>query len=211
LLDFHGTGRDPVRLIRPVGEGAVFLRRLADGAEWTIPPGDGPVDVDGITPGRARTDSRGAANDAFGRIFSLAFDAAAVTQWRSSAARQEADLQAEAKARQDDARNVRLRRLGGIAALGLGLAAGIGAVAFEISAHRERDNAPIDESHRDTTERNERIRTRNLTAGVAGATAIAAAGAGVLLLLWPRRTPAPALDVAFSAGAGNVTASWTFF
>ena len=210
LLDFHGTGRDPVRLIRPAGEGSLFLRRLADGAERTIPAADGPVDMDRLAVGPARTEARGAANHAFGQIFGLAFDATAVTQWSARAVREEADLQAEESARQDDARHARQRRIGAVAALGVALAAGLGAGALEISAHRQHDDALPDESHRDTVERNERIRTLNLAAGVAGATAFLAAGAGVLLLLWPRRDPAAVLDVALGSRGGEVSASWNF-
>lgn len=210
LLDFHGTGREPIRLVRPVGEGTLFLRRVADGAEWTIPRADHAVEMTRLASAAPRAQTRGAASHAFAQIFSLSFDPQAVTAWTSKSQRERADLAAQNEAYDKEQRYARLRRGGAFASLGAGMAAGIGATIVGLSAHQLRAEAPAGESQRDTIARNESIAGRNLVAGLLGAAAVVGVSAGVLLLLWPRRPASPTLDLVVAPGRAGVSGLWRF-
>jgi len=211
LLDFHGTGRAATHLMRPAGEGPLYLRRLPDGGERTIPRPDGVVVLNELPETSPRTQARGAAHEAFGRLFTLAFDDQAVRSWD----RREADLQARLEdARRDDESErsrARLRKVLGISALAVAAGAATGATLFELSAQRLHDQAPPRENHDQAVSRNDRIDTRNYAALGLGIGAVAAAASGVVLLLWPSAPPAmPALDVSTSSGGGQLGARWLF-
>src|SRR5207244_3495495 len=105
------------------------------------------------------------------------------------------DLSPSASAPADAA--VRARRIGGTAAIGLGVAAGIGAALLARSAYALRADAPPFESQRDATLRNDRIESRNYAALGLSVGALAAGTSGVILLLWPHPSaPLPEIDVA---------------
>ncbi len=211
LLDFHATGATPVHLMRPPGDGPLYLRRLSDGTERAIPRVDGVVALVRLPVTPARTQSRGAAHHAFSQIFTLAFDDRAVAGWTRREADTEARIDASQSARETATRHTRLRRIGGVAALGIGVGAAIAATAFGLSAHAEHDDAPPNESQRDTVERNARIDARNGAALGLAVGAAAAGAAGALLLLWPRRPAVvPELDVAASATGADLGARWRF-
>ena len=93
LLDFHPTPPAPVHLVRPPGQGPLYLRRVADGAERVVPRSDGVVELAQIPVTPARSAGRGAAHEAFGKLFALPFDAAAVLAWQ----RERADVEARAE------------------------------------------------------------------------------------------------------------------
>ena len=86
LLDFHGTSRVPVHLVRPAVIGPMYLRRLSDGAERTIAPGEGVVYLHKLPVEKARAQIRGAAHHAFSLTFSLPFDAGVVTAYQGQVA-----------------------------------------------------------------------------------------------------------------------------
>lgn len=211
LLDFHGTGRAPVHLMRPAGEGALYLRRLPDGGERMIPRVDAAIALDELpeTPPRAQT--RGAAHEAFGRLFTLAFDDQAVRSWD----RHEADLQVRLEKLQRDEETeharARRRKILGISALAVAAGAATGAVLFGLSAHHLHDDAPRRETHDQAVSRNDRIDTRNDAALGLGIGAAAAVVSGALLLLWPAASHAvPALDASVSSVGGQLGARWLF-
>jgi len=211
LLDFHGTAAAPMHLMRPPGEGLLYLRRLPDGGERTIPHVDAVVALAELPEVPARAQARGAAHVAFGRLFDLPFDAQTVTSWD----RRQADVQAQLEKAQGDeeTRRARLhrRKLLGISALAVAAGAATGSVLFELSAQHLHDGAPSRQTHDQAAARNDRIDTRNAAALGMGIAAAAAAVSGVLLLLWPS-PPAlmPALDLSASSGRGGVGARWTF-
>lgn len=211
LADFHGSARAPVHLMRPSSEGALYLRRLPDGGERVVPRVDAVVELAALpeTPPRAQT--RGAAHEAFGRLFTLAFDDQSVRSWD----RREGDVQARVeKARRDEETGharARRRKILGISALAVAAGAATGATLFELSARHLHDDAPPRENHDQAASRNDRIDTRNYAALGLGLGAVAAAASGVLLLLWPSAPPAlPALDASASSGGGQLGARWIF-
>jgi hypothetical protein len=212
LLDFHGSGTLPVHLIRPAGDGPLYLRRVADGTERTVPRVGGVVQLAQLPVTTARAQTRGAAHHAFNQIFTLPFDGSVVAGW----SRQLAKLELRRRNDSDvtDAREHRyafVRRVGGIAALGAGVAAAITATALELSAHALHDDLPDHESQRDAAARNQRIDARNQLAAGLAIGAVAAGVAGTLLLLWPAPSATgPEPQFAASATLGGVQARWRF-
>ena len=210
LLDFHGTAGAPTHLLRPSGDGLLYLRRLPEGGERVVPHVDAVVELADLPEVPARAQARGAAHEAFGRLFTLAFDAQSVTAWD----RHEADVQArlDRTEREEETEHARGRRrkVLGISALAVAAGAATGAALFELSARHLHDDAPR-ENHDQAVSRNDRIDTRNDAALGLGIGAVAAAASGMLLLLWPSRPAAvPALDVYASSRAGQLGARWIF-
>jgi hypothetical protein len=212
VLDFHGSATAPVRLIRPAGGGPLYLRRVADGMERTIPRVDGVVELDRLPLTPARAQSRGAAHHAFSQTFSLTFDDAAVNEWIRERADIQTQLDVEARERDRETRHAHLRRLAGFTALAVTTAAGIAATTIELSAHALHDGAPADESQRDAVARNQSISSRNRMALGLGIGAIAAGVTGAwLLLYWPRSMgTAPEIEVATSPREADIGARWRF-
>jgi len=211
LLDFHGTGTAPIHLVRPPGEGPLYLRRVADGLERTVPRTGGIVHMESLPAVAARWQTRGAAHHAFSQIFTLAFDDRAVATWDDHAAEVRSRLDAEEIARETQGASARRRHILGVTALAVGLAAAIAATAFELSAHALHDEAPLGESHAQAVARNAQIDARNhatlgLVIGAGGA-----AATGAVLLLWPKAAPAAtALEIAASPAGTQIGARWRF-
>jgi hypothetical protein len=211
LLDFHGSASAPAHLIRPPGDGLLYLRRIPDGGERTVPHVDSVVELAALpeVPGRAQT--RGAAHEAFARLFTLAFDSQTVSAWD----RHQAEVQARFDRAERDEEEARARawrrKILGISALAVAAGAATGATLFELSARRLHDDAPARENHDQAVSRNDRIDTRNDAALGLGMAAAAAAASGLVLLLWPSApasTPMP--EVAVVSGGGRFGAGWHF-
>jgi hypothetical protein len=81
LADFHNPAGQSVLLVRPAPVGRTFLRRLDVDAEFTIPPGDGPLDVASLEAEPQRTAPRGALHESFSRLFLLPFDVNVVEKY----------------------------------------------------------------------------------------------------------------------------------
>ena len=211
LVDFHPSAAAPVHLVRPPGQGALYLRRLADGAERLVPRTDGIVAMDQLPMTPARSAGRGAAHEAFGKLFALAFDAQAVSTWQRERADVEARAEAQAMARSDRQRREAMRRASGWTAIAVGGAAAIAAGAFELSAYRLKNDTPPGEPQRAAVARNDRIDTRNNLALGLSIVSGAAIATGAVLLLWPR-SPDRAfdLDVAVAPNRTEVAARWRF-
>jgi hypothetical protein len=180
LLDFHGTAGTPVHLIRPAVVGPLYLRRLADGAERTILPGDEIVHLEALPVEPSRSGVRGAAQHAFSSLFALPFDASAVASYE-----READLQVRAAASARREARVHELRVAEWTALGVGAAAVVAAGGVELwarSLHSLSSTAPEDQA----AARNQEIETRNHAATallVGGGVALTA---GVALHFWAR-------------------------
>jgi hypothetical protein len=197
LLDFHASGRRPVRLVRPLSTGPLYLRRPGDVGERVVPPSEVAIRLDDLPVEPAAAHSRGAAHHAFSQLFSLAFDEEAVARFRAETADAEAVLAAGQAHLRAEAQ-AHTRRSIGAATLGLGVGAAAAGAGFLAVAHRLHDEAPAGENQRDVFSRNQRIR-RDDALGVglligAGAAALA----GTALLLWPSRAGEPALSLTIS-------------
>jgi len=214
IADFHGNGVTPVRLVRPPGEGALYLRRIDDNTEQSVPRTPGPVLLAELPRTASHAASRGAAQDAFNNLFTLAFDNQAVADWVQHSDAERLEVEAAARDQERQLQNARLRRTLGWTAIGTGVAAAIAAGAVELSARSLHNNAPLVESQRDAAARNDSIATRNAVAtGLVIGSAVTA-GVG-LWLLWPRHTAASASEppvIGFSASptSADVQAQWHF-
>lgn len=186
ILDFHQTEGAAISLARPAVAGPLFLRRVSDGLERTVPPSDEAIALNTLPSAPPRALSRGAAHASFGKVFSLAFDVADVTAYR----RRENELQLrleDERGREIAAESrARRRRFYGWSAAGGALAAGGAAAAFFVSARRLSDVGSAGESHLAATARNEEIDARNLW-GSGLAAASGALFATAVYLLWPRK------------------------
>ncbi|HEY8925083.1 MAG TPA: hypothetical protein VIU64_11935, partial [Polyangia bacterium] len=180
----------------------MYLRRLSDGSERTIPPGDDVVVLNDLPVERPRAQMRGAAHHAFSQIFSLPFDGAAVLAYQE-------ELEARLPAGRDvadPARRAHRLRTTGWVAIGAGVAAGVVAGAFELSAMRLRATAGH-ASQAEAEARNDSIASRNRVAGALLVGAGAAATAGVVLLVVGREPPVTAAATSQSV---SVAATWNF-
>jgi hypothetical protein len=211
ILDFHGAPSAPLHLTRPVGQGPLYLRRVADGTERIVPRTDRPIQLEELPIMAARIERRGAAHEAFGRLFALGFDVAAVETFRRDQVEaivrvQRAETESERAERQEG-----WRRLGGWTAVGVGSAAAIAAAVAEISAYRIRESSGPVETHRSAAELNREIDSRNV---IALGLSIAAAGAlttGALLLFWPSKPPrAVEVDLSAVPSRAAIGVHWHF-
>ena len=108
-----------------------------------MPRSDGVTELAEIPVTPARSAGRGAAHEAFAKLFALPFDSSAVLAWK----RERADVEA----RSDRAgqasyaagkRREELRRTAGWGALAVGGAAALAAGAFQLSAYNLKADAP---------------------------------------------------------------------
>jgi hypothetical protein len=185
LLDFHVAGGAALHLARPAVAGPLYLRRVSDGTERTIPPSDGAVQLDALPVAAPRASVRGAAHESFGKLFTLAFQGADVDAYARRSAQADARFADQQRRESEAASGARRRRVFGWSAAGGAVAAGVGGALLFGAARSLHDAAPPGETHRDAVERNERIAARNLGGGALCALSGALFGAAVYLL-WPR-------------------------
>jgi hypothetical protein len=172
VLDFHNAQGRALSLVRPGGVGNLYLRRLTDGQELTVPASDQKVELALLAFADARVAERGAAHQAFSLIFSLPFDAA----------RKDLVLTVAPP----DQPATRPRRAWVLGALGAGtiITATVGG-ALLWDASSKADEARHASGTR-TSYLNGRINTRNAQATVAFALAGAGVTAGAILWLFRR-------------------------
>ena len=175
VLDFHNAKGRRLRLVRPGGTGNLYLRRLADDQELTVPPADNAVDLTLLAFADPRVTGRGAAHQAFSLIFSLPFDQARPDLVATAAP--------PARATKVTNRNLIVWSLGAASAVG----AVVGGVLLW-DASRAADEGRRSSQQR-TAELNNRIGARNTQAAVAFALAGAALTAGTLTWLFSRPHP----------------------
>ena len=193
LAQFHSESGERVRLVRPRGAGRVYLQRLSDAKEYVIEEQPDVVSTTGLALVEPRAQARGAAHEAFSKMFELPFGRGNVAGFVFRAP-VEADSAVE-----PDSRAASWRTYTGIGLLGLaGVGAAVGGISL-YSAHQKADDGTAGLSLRDAEERNGEIRTANVVAGVSFGVAGAAALSGALLLLWP---DAPVELEARAGGAG---------
>jgi hypothetical protein len=187
FLDFHNGHGHGFRLVRPGGSSPLYVRRLDDGQELTLPASDEGIAL--VTTGFVdpRVALRGAAHHAFSLIFSLPFE-------QSSDAFVAVPAPPPAR-RPTAARKIVLWSSGAVAAAGL-ITGGL----LLWDGTRLADEAK-GASQRRTAELNDGIRARNVGAAVAVSVAGAALLTGVVIwVLGARedRGSSPHLEVGVS-------------
>lgn len=198
LLDVHNDDRQPVSVVRPSPNGALYVRRTDDDAEMMLAPGAPDVVAIGdLALGSRRVASRGAASEAFRLLFSLPFDRGVVDRYVELAPND--DMPGGDVSSSDTVRTLspKWRRVLGWTFLGLGVAGlGTGA-ALSVSALMQRSSASSRTSQLDAAHINARISSFEAGADVAYIAGGALAAAGGTLLLWPAPRPP-------RAGAGSI-------
>jgi hypothetical protein len=179
LAEFHGTPGAALRLLRPAPAGLLYLHRLDDGVEFTIPVAPAEISLSALAPEAPRVATRGAAHQAFSLVFSLPFDRAAYDAF--DPARVD-PLSARAR---DDRRGLHWSRPLGISAAFAALGLGAVALSQAVSAQHLHDEAPPGISQAQAAAINDRIGRRNLGFAIFAGAAVAAAVTAVTLLVWP--------------------------
>jgi hypothetical protein len=196
LAEFHNGRSLAVRLLRPDDVPRLYLLRTEDQRSFVLPSSVAVLNTGRLSPEEARVGVRSAAHEAFGALFALPFDRAAVAGTRPPAA---------AELAIGGVRTRSTTRLWGWALLGASAVATATGAGALLSAGAIRDDIGVTTSNREAVAQNQRIATRNEVAGVALGVAGASAVAGVTLLLWPQ-APAP-LEVVPSPN--GVAVSWS--
>jgi hypothetical protein len=173
LADFHNDDSQPTYVVRPPHSGRLYLRRVDDDVEFVIPSEPDRVALSELEPAEPRDHARGAANDAYGLLFSLPFGPSVVRSYRQ--------------------RNAMLDEPGGPAATrspwktytGVGLlGVGAGGVALGAvmlgSAGLLRNRSDSGQGSWEAS-----IRERNTVAAIAFAAGGVAVTCGVTMLVWP--------------------------
>jgi hypothetical protein len=193
LAQFHNESGERVHLVRPRGSGRVYLERLSDAKEYVIDEQPDVVSTTGLALVEPRARARGAAHEAFSKMFELPFG-------RGNVAGYVFRFPAEADSTNEpDSRSASWRTYAGIGLLGLaGVGAAVGGISL-YSAHGKAGDSDAGLSLQQVAERNDEIRTANAVGGISLGIAGAAAISGAVLLLWP---DAPVDLEARAGGAG---------
>ena len=194
FLDFHNAkGRD-FRLVRPGGSSSLYVRRMDDDQELTVPASDEPIALAPSQFTDSRVAARGAIHYAFSRIFSLPFER---TLEGLVVVPRPAPPPQPVSARQ-------------IVLWGSGAVAVAGVVAGGLllwDGKRAQDQGRT-ASQVEVVQLNDRIHARNLEAGLALGVAGAAISAGVVTWLLTRRPDSQSTEI--EVGLGQVRFSGRF-
>ncbi len=197
LAEWNNGPRDDVRILRPIGRGKLYLVCADDGRELTIDPGEGSVSVAELASAPPRVAMRGAASDAFDRVFALPFDGATVAAYQLPPP--PIWIEPHRRTWQHPA---------GWAALAAAGAAGGVALWFAAETLDDRDAAFAAASQSERDQLNHQLNVHRSGAWVATGVAGAALATGALLLLLPDTTPGR--GVMLAPGGVLATWSWTF-
>jgi hypothetical protein len=194
FLDFHNAQGRNFRLVRPGGASALYVRRIDDDQELTVPASDEPIALASTGFTDSHVASRGAIHYAFSQIFSLPFDRA--SEALVAIPRPPPPPQPVSK------RTIVLWSSGAVAVVGVAVG---GLLLWD--SKRARDDGKED-SQVKVAELNDRIHTRNLEATVAFAVAGAALTTGVVTWLFTRKADSgsPELEL----GWGQIRLSGRF-
>ncbi|MCY1073166.1 caspase family protein [Archangium lansingense] len=209
LAEFHSAPGQPVHLIRPGPTDTHFLRRVGEHEqEYRLPAGDGVVVLAALEPRPPQVAWRGAAHEAFTRLFTLPFGPDEVARMTLPPAPRvpSAPSPASPAVTGSDARFE-----GGVVALVVGGIAFAGVVGTSVHAQGLADKLPPTASQSMVAEQNARIRTANTAMMVLGGVGLGASVLGGVLLLWsgaPATTPVPTVTVGPGAGALSLSGQW---
>jgi hypothetical protein len=162
-----------------VGAARLFVGRVRDGREFVI-DADAPdvVRTAALTLAEPRSQTRGAAHEAFSRTFELPFGPEAVSQYRFRAP-PTADVGADAPTE-----GMPVRRYVGLGLMGAGaVGAGVGGVLL-FRGHLQRE-VTKETSQAEIVKRNHEIDTANRNAAITFGVAAGSAAAGALFWFWP--------------------------
>jgi hypothetical protein len=195
FADFHNDSASPGYLLKPRGDGRLYLRRKSDDAELVVPLAPSIVAVVELVPGETRVAERGAANDAFDSLFALPFGRRVVDSFRFPTF--EPATEADVATREPG--GPKLRTVAGLGLLGCAALSGGLAAYSQVQADEQRRSLEQGASHAEITATNESISDGNTRAVVGASVAGGAAAAGLLLLLWPEER----VRVEVDAGQGQ--------
>jgi hypothetical protein len=193
LADFHNSDGQAVHVVRPPPTGRVYVRRVDDDAEFTLPAGPRVVALADLENAPPRVASRGAAHDAFSLIFTLPFDRSTVDRYMEPVRPPDEEpplalrdaVSRRAAVDNSPSRSDRARRVVGWSAIGLGVAGlGVG-TALSISSiglshgvtAATTESAAANDDHRIST-----LNTGAAIGYVGGGLALGAGLAGLLFL-----------------------------
>lgn len=190
FVDFHNAPGRGFRLIRPGGADQLYMRRMEDGWEATVPPSDARITLASLPLSNPRVTQRGAAHRAFSLIFSLPFDGVSEELV--------AVPQAPVPDRPLDRRKV-------IAWTGAAVAAaGVATGAWLLFDARRLADQGRDATQQAAAKLNDGIHARNVGAAIAFSLAGVAAISALVARFWPAHDPA----VAPSAPVPQLTVGW---
>lgn len=200
VADFHSAPGQAVRLVRPDVPEVLFLQNLgAQGEEYELREGGPLVQVAALSARPSGVRARGAAHEAFQRVFTLAFDEGFVQRFAWAYA---GGAGAERGSR------AALRHWLGWSAVGTGAAALGAAVALSWRVAR-RSAADDALSQQAAAERNRELRRGERGAAVLYAVGGAAVVGGAAALVWRRLFPVrTAPRSAGVAGAALLATPW---
>ena len=181
----------------PTGKKALFLRRLDDHKEFTLPASPDVVALASLTASPEREGTRGAAHVAFSALFSFPFVRDDVDQFSIS----EFGVARTAGEKPETSRRWGSRSLYGWSAAGVSVAAAAAGAFLWVSAQRLHDRVDPMATPTQVDHANAGIRTRDNWAiacfGVSAGAVVAAAW-----LLWPRSSPSSVVPQVSATGAG---------
>jgi hypothetical protein len=208
LADFHNARGQPLHLMRPVGDGPLYLRKLGEQAggdlEYVMDPAPAVLRLEDLHPQPSTTAARGAAQESFRLLFSLPFSQQVVDAFVERRPSLVATSPGEVPPSSGRRRPIAI----GLIAVGAAAAAGgTWAVLSALGAERrtEGSQAGAYQANQLVDQRNDWART---LFGISGA----ALATGTLMLLRPRLTGTtpPAVTVGISnGGAGGMALEWT--
>jgi hypothetical protein len=195
LADVHDALGRAARLLRPMLLSRLYVRTVAESEpdgeakEYLLPQADDVVDLASIAPQPMQARERGAAHEAFSTIFSMPFDAGAVTDFRFRPLPDDSAFDRLERRR-------RARRIAGWTTAATAAGSLLGAIGLSVSAARLHAESIAGDSQREVASRNQSMSQQGLGADVLYGTAGALALTSALLLLVPQRLP-----VRLAAGA----------
>jgi len=176
IAEFHNGSDQTVDLFRPAESAPLYLTRVDDGTEFSVPNVEYTVNVSELAPEGNQVASRGAAGHAFDTLFSFAFGPRFVTP-----------LPADPTSNMDPtpSHGSSPRIVFGWTLLGLGALGVAGGVEAGLSAAQATGSVNAHTSQVQAASINRTLTTRRWEEGLGLALGAAAALGGVTLLAWP--------------------------
>jgi hypothetical protein len=208
LADFNNARGQPLRVMRPAGDGPLYLRKLGEQAggdlEYVMDAAPSVLRLEDLHAQPSTTAPRGAAQESFRLLFSLPFSQQVVDAFVE---RRPTVVAAPSIADMPSVRSRRRPIAFGLLAVGAAAAAGgtwALLSAFDAQRRMESSQAGVYQANQLIDQRNDWARALYGISGTALAT-------GTLLLLWPRLTgaAAPPVRVGISHGGdGGTVLEW---